>query len=74
MEQISKKESHLETLRKEAKITQDKLAEKLGVRTHTYRNWIKGRAVARLTVEQMKTLCRELNVTLDQLPNDFGPQ
>lgn len=61
----------VEVLRKDANITQQELSAALGIRDHTYRNWIKGRAIPTLTIPQMKRLCRELNCTLEELPDDF---
>lgn len=61
----------VEGLRKRADITQEALAEALGIRDHTYRNWIKGRSVPTFTVSQMKRLCKELHCSLEDLPDDF---
>ncbi|WP_017326998.1 helix-turn-helix transcriptional regulator [Synechococcus sp. PCC 7336] len=55
-------------------LTQEQLSKALGVSETTIRNWEKGRAVPRLTIRQVKELCRVLDVSLDQLPDDFGPQ
>ncbi|MFK8182305.1 MAG: helix-turn-helix transcriptional regulator [Phormidesmis sp.] len=61
----------VEVLRKKAEITQEQLSAALGIRDHTYRNWIKGRSIPTFTVPQMKRLCRELNCSLEDLPDDF---
>jgi transcriptional regulator with XRE-family HTH domain len=74
MEQISKKESPLEALRMRANKTQEQVADALGVTDHTYRNWVKGRAVAKLTIQQVKALCDVLGCELRELPDDFAPQ
>lgn len=63
--------SPLELLREQAGKTQEEVAEALGVTDHTYRNWVKGRAIAKLTVRQIKTLCRVLNTPLEEMPDDF---
>lgn len=61
-------------LRNLRKVTQEGLAEALGVSRTTIMNWETGRATPRLTVSQVKTLCRKLRITLDELPDNFGPQ
>jgi DNA-binding XRE family transcriptional regulator len=71
MQQNSKKESPLEVLRKRADVTQEAVATAIGVTDHTYRNWIKGRAEAKLTIRQIKSLCEVLGCELKDLPNDF---
>ena len=60
-------------LREKAGLTQEAVAVELGVTDHTIRNWEKGRAEPRLTIRQVKKLCRLLNCSLDELPDDFGP-
>ncbi len=56
------------------RITQQELADVLGVSRTTITNWETGRKVPNLTITQTKTLCEVLGVTLDELPNNFGPQ
>ena len=36
--------------------------------------WETGRVQPSLTIRQVKTLVKVLGVTLDELPDDFGPQ
>ena len=67
-------ESLLMKLRLLRGISQEKLAEALGVTTHTVSNWEVGRSIPKLTPRQYKALLRKLQITSDQLPNDFGPQ
>lgn len=55
-------------------ISQEALAEILGVSRTTVMNWETGRAVPRLTLPQIKALCRTLRITLDELPDSFSPQ
>lgn len=54
-------------------ITQKELADALGVTENTVANWERGRAIPKLTVRQFKTLLKVLEITADQLPDDFGP-
>lgn len=67
-------ESLLMKLRLLQGISQEKLADALGVTKHTVSNWEVGRSIPRLTPRQYKALLRKLQITSDQLPNDFGPQ
>jgi len=54
-------------------MTQRQLAEALGVSETTVRNWEAGRAVPNLTPRQYKILLKTLQITPDELPDDFGP-
>lgn len=69
----SNKESPLVVLRERVGLTQEKLAEILEVTDHTVRNWEKGRSEPRLTIKQMKALCRALQCRLEDLPDTFNP-
>lgn len=55
-------------------ITQKDLAEALGVNEQTVSNWEVGRTEPKLSPKQYKALLRILQITSDQLPDDFGPQ
>lgn len=55
------------------KLTQRELAEALGVSEDTVANWERGRSVPTLTVPQFKTLLNVLQVSPEELPDDFGP-
>ena len=59
-------------LREQAGLSQEALARIIGVSSKTVSNWERGISVASLTVTQMKMLCASLNVTLDDLPDDFS--
>ncbi len=65
--------SALKKLRVMQNLTQQELADALGVTIETVSNWERGRAIPKLTVTQFKTLLRLLNVTPDELPDNFGP-
>lgn len=54
-------------------ITQKELADALGVTENTVANWERGRAIPRLTPAQFKTLLKVLQITAEELPDDFGP-
>jgi DNA-binding XRE family transcriptional regulator len=60
-------------LREKADLTQEQLAKAIGVTDHTVRNWEKGRSIPRLTISQVKALCRALKCSLDDLPDDLTP-
>jgi DNA-binding XRE family transcriptional regulator len=60
----------LETLRKRANKTQKELADAIGITDHTYRNWLRGRSIPTLEIWQCKALCRVLNCSPDELPDD----
>lgn len=62
-------------LRKRAGLTQQQVADALGVSRVTVSNWEMGRygkEPVKLSVRQTKTLCALLGVTLEELPDDFG--
>lgn len=66
-------ESDLVVLRIEAGLTQRDIAAALGVSEQTVRNWEQGKHDPRLTIPQVKKLCRLLKKSLDELPDSFGP-
>jgi putative transcriptional regulator len=72
--------SPLKKLRLQAGLTQAELAklipDKTGSSTLSQRAisaWERGEYQPELTIPQMKALCKALNVTLDELPNDVRP-
>lgn len=54
-------------------MTQKDLADRLGVTESTVKNWESGRSQPSLTPTQYKTLLKVLQITVDQLPDNFGP-
>lgn len=55
-------------------LSQQDLATALGVTTQTIYNWESGRSVPKLSVSQFKVLLNVLQVTPDELPENFGPE
>lgn len=67
------KESVLVSLRKELDLTQKQIADALEVTEQTVRNWEQGKSVPKLTISQMKVLCRLLQRPIEEIPDNFGP-
>ncbi len=67
--------SAIEALRlQRTKLTQDELAVRCGIPRSTYQRWIAGKTEAKLSLPQLKALCRELGIErVDELPDDFAP-
>lgn len=65
-------ESKFVALRLEAGLTQKQIADELGVSEQTVRNWEQGKHLPRLTIPQVKKLCRLIGKSLDEIPDDFG--
>ena len=54
-------------------MTQQELANEIGVSRQTISNWEKGREEPKLKIWQFKRLCKILEVTIEQLPDSFTP-
>lgn len=63
----------LKRLRMLQQLTQREVADALGVTQDTVANWESGRSVPKLTVPQFKILLKVLQVTPEELPDNFGP-
>jgi DNA-binding XRE family transcriptional regulator len=73
-EQQPEKESPLKKRRDELGLTQREVAVAIDVSVQTVSNWETGRfKEVRLTLPQVKALCRVLEWTVEDLPNDFRP-
>ena len=68
-----KGESPLRQLRECLSLTQEEFASRCGIPLRTYVRWETGEATPRPTVVQVKALCRELKITIEELPDTFGP-
>jgi len=55
-------------------ITQQEIADRLGVTRHTVSNWMTGKTPARLTLEEWYMFADLLGTTIDKLPRNLGPQ
>jgi DNA-binding XRE family transcriptional regulator len=67
-------ESPLMRLRTLRRMTQQDLADSLGVSTQTISNWETGQTKPKLTLSDWRKLAKVLGVSIDELPDDFGPQ
>jgi DNA-binding XRE family transcriptional regulator len=67
-------ESKLMRLRHLRRMSQSELAAAIGVSRLTVTYWETGRTEPNLTIRQVKALVKTLGITLDELPDDFGPQ
>jgi transcriptional regulator with XRE-family HTH domain len=72
---LQENESTLETLRLErTNFSQDELAVRCEIPRSTYQRWVSGKTEVRLSIPQLKLLCKELGIErIDELPDDFGP-
>jgi DNA-binding XRE family transcriptional regulator len=67
-------ESPLKKRREELGLTQREVAQVVDVSVQTVSNWETGRyREAKLTLSQVKALCRTLGWALEDLPDDFHP-
>ncbi|NJL22165.1 MAG: helix-turn-helix transcriptional regulator [Leptolyngbyaceae cyanobacterium SM1_3_5] len=67
-------ESPLKKRREELGLTQRDVAVAVDISVQTVSNWETGRyQETKLTLTQIKALCRLLNWTLEDLPDDFRP-
>jgi putative transcriptional regulator len=55
-------------------VTQDELGDVIGVTGNTISRWELGTVKPKLEPWQVKKLCKFLEISIDQLPDNFGPQ
>ncbi|MEQ9549446.1 MAG: helix-turn-helix transcriptional regulator [Coleofasciculus sp. G3-WIS-01] len=66
-------ESPLKILREQLNLTQEELARRCRIPLRTYVRWETGEATPRPTIPQVKALCRELGISIEELPDQLGP-
>ncbi len=67
-------DSPLENLRIErTDLSQTEFAVRCGIPLRTYQRWVSGETDAKLTPRQWKTIMTLLRISIDQIPDDFGP-
>jgi transcriptional regulator with XRE-family HTH domain len=70
---LEESESPLETLRIErTEYSQEEFAKRCGISLRTYMRWISGETKAKLSPAQVKAVCKELNITVEDIPDDFS--
>jgi transcriptional regulator with XRE-family HTH domain len=72
--QATEGELPLRQLRERAGLTQEELARRSGIPLRTYQRWETGETAARPSIRQIKALCRELNIPVEDLPDEFAPR
>ena len=70
---LPQSESPLKRRREELGLTQRDIALALGKTDQTISNWETGIYEAKLTLREVKVLCRLLRWTLEDLPDDLRP-
>lgn len=67
-------ESPLKRRREELGLSQREVASAINVSVQTISNWETGRyKEAKLTLPQVKALCKIMRWAAEELPDDFGP-
>ena len=71
---LQESESALETLRiQRTEYTQEEFAKRCGIPLRTYMRWISGESKAKFTVQQLKSICKELKISkVEDIPDDFS--
>ena len=70
---LEESDSPLEALRIErTNYSQEEFAKRCGISLRTYMRWISGQTKAKLSPAQVKAICRELKITVDEIPDDFS--
>jgi transcriptional regulator with XRE-family HTH domain len=55
-------------------ITQQQIADELGIRRETVSHWMTGKTTPKLSLEEWDRLAELLGTTIDHLPRTFAPQ
>lgn len=53
-------------------LSQEEFAKRCKIPLRTYMRWISGETQAKLTPAQMKAVCKELNINVEEIPDDFS--
>ena len=70
---LEESKSPLETLRiQKTNYTQEEFAKRCGIPRRTYLRWISGETQAKLTPAQVKAICKELDISVEEIPDDFA--
>lgn len=68
----SKKQAAFVRLRKLKKVTQKQVADTLGVSIRAVHGWEAGEYQPNLSIPQIKALCKLLDVSVHELPDNFS--
>jgi len=71
--QAQEGEISLKQLRERVGLTQEELARRCGIPLRTYQRWETGETLARPNIRQIKALCKELSIPIEDLPDEFAP-
>jgi transcriptional regulator with XRE-family HTH domain len=71
---LEKEQSPLVPLMAMRGITQQQIADTLGIRRETVSNWMTGKTIPRLSLEEWDKLAQLLGTSVDHLPRNFAPQ
>ena len=70
---LEESDSPLETLRIEkTQYSQEEFAKRCGISLRTYMRWISGQTKAKLSPAQVKAICKELSISVEEIPDDFS--
>lgn len=70
---LQESDSPLDNLRIEkTDLSQEEFAKRCSIPLRTYMRWISGETQAKLTPAQMKAVCRELKLSVEEIPDDFS--
>ena len=71
---LKESDSMIEALRIErTNFNQKEFLKRCGIPHKTYRRWITGETEGKLSLKQIKALCRELKIkSIEELPDDFA--